>query len=342
MKNPGLRIQSPGLICLEDIPFPSLKDGEVGVKVQYVALCGSDIKLYHGTYKAPHRYPLIMGHEWVGVVEAVTPSAASCWRVGDAVTGECSLFCGACPACALDRNYCASIEKRGITQDGACARHIAVHSRHLHRCPPIRDLKPYTLTEPMSVAIQGVRNRIPHAVLSSARKALIIGAGGIGISTFISLLEFQIPQIVIAAPLPPKTALVDSFNLPNVSTISSLSAEIGPFDLIVEAAGSGVALRRALELAAPRATIACLGHQAELQLDGSLLIKKSLNIIGSLGSAGGFEKAVELIGNYSDLVSRMITRLVPLNDAVEFFHHHLDHECNIKVLINLQESGILI
>ena len=109
MNNPSLRIHAPGLVRLEEYSRPALQDGEVGVAVHYVALCGSDIKLYHGAYKAPHRYPVVLGHEWVGVVEETTPAAAP-WRIGDVVTGECSLYCGECPQCAKDPNHCRRIE----------------------------------------------------------------------------------------------------------------------------------------------------------------------------------------------------------------------------------------
>jgi threonine dehydrogenase-like Zn-dependent dehydrogenase len=317
--------------------MPKLEDGEVAVRVHYVALCGSDIKLFRGTYKAPHSYPIILGHEWIGQIEDVSPSAASHWKVGDYVTGECSLYCGKCIRCAIDKNYCLQIQKRGITRDGACAQHIAVHSRHLHRCPNIPDIKPYALTEPMSVGVHGVLNRLPHAQLNSVRKALIIGAGGIGISTLISLYDFGIPgiEIVIVDPIQAKTRLVSSFNLENVRTTSEMPSETDSFDLIVEAAGSASALQQAITLAAPRGMIVSLGHQLRVELDCGALIKKSLSLLGSLGSAGGFKRAVKIIHARTALVAAMITRTVPLSSAEAFFQHDLDCEQNIKTLIDL-------
>lgn len=335
MTNQGLRIVAPGNLRLVELPVPRLADGEVAVRVHYVALCGSDIKLFHGSYKAPHSYPILLGHEWVGQIEDISPSAAAHWKIGEFVTGDCSLFCGACINCATDKNHCLTIQKRGITQDGACARHIAVHFRHVHRCPNAPDMRPYALAEPMSVAIQGIQNRIPHSRLRSLRNALIIGAGGIGISTLISLLDFRIPSVVIADPVRKKTDLVSSLNLPNVATISELPPETDRFDLIVEAAGSGPAIQHALKLAAPGATIVCLGHQATVELDCGALVKKSLNLLGSIGSSGGFETAIDIIQSRTPLVARMITRTVALADAEAFFRNDLDREQNIKILIDL-------
>ena len=335
MTNPCLRIAAPGRVVLDDAPMPQLADGEVAVLVRYVALCGSDVKLYHGAYTAPHSYPVVLGHEWVGRIEQVTASAATQWQVGDIVTGDCSIFCGQCPRCKIDVNHCLTIQKRGITRDGACARHIAVNACHLHRCPSERDIKPFVLSEPLAVAFQGIHNRVSAAALSHAQNALIIGGGGIGIASMIALLEAGIPSITIADPVAEKRALISSFGLANVTTVSALPATPDAFDLIVEAAGSGATLSQALCLAAPLATIVCLGHQGPVEVDGGALIKKSLTIIGSIGSSGGFEKAIAAIHAHRPIVAKMITRTVPIADAQLFFTRDLDHEVNVKVVIDL-------
>jgi threonine dehydrogenase-like Zn-dependent dehydrogenase len=335
MINPCLRIATPGSVVLNDAPLPQLADGEVGVCVNYVALCGSDVKLYHGTYSAPHSYPIVLGHEWVGKVEQVTPSAAAQWKIGDLVTGDCSLFCGQCWRCKIDVNHCLEIEKRGITRDGACARHIAVNVRHLHRCPAASDIKPFALSEPLSVAFQGIHNRVPAAVLARTKKALIIGGGGIGIASLIALLEAGVPNITIADPVAQKRALIASFGLDQVQTVSAFPPTPDTYDLIVEAAGSGAALSTALCLAAPLATIVCLGHQGTVEIDGGALIKKSLNLIGSIGSSGGFERAIAAIPTHRAIVEKMITRTVPITDAAAFFKNDLDREVNVKVVIDL-------
>jgi len=124
---------------------------EVLVRVKYVGICGSDIHLYRGTYSAPHSYPLRFGHEWSGVVEAVGPEVTRV-SVGDVVTGDCSRYCGKCPACARDRNLCESIEKFGITIDGASAEYILRDEAYLYRGPEGVDLKHLCLSEPVAVA----------------------------------------------------------------------------------------------------------------------------------------------------------------------------------------------
>jgi threonine dehydrogenase-like Zn-dependent dehydrogenase len=332
MTNPSLRIAAPGSVVLDDAPMPVPTADEVLVRVHYVALCGSDVKLFHGSYTAPHSYPVVLGHEWVG---QVSQASSGKFKVGDWVTGDCSVFCGQCWRCKIDVNHCLTIEKRGITRDGGCQKFIAVPVRHLHLCPASPDMKPFALSEPLAVAFQGIRNRIPAQTLARVSSALIVGGGGIGIASLIALLEARIPTIVVADPVDRKRALIDSLGLPSVTTVSSLPDTPDTFDLIVEAAGSSAALAQAFTLAAPLATIVCLGHQGQVQVDGGALIKKSLNIVGSIGSSGGFARAVSAIPAHRSIVDKMITRVVPLADAPAFFLNDLDREVNVKILIDL-------
>ena len=331
MTNPSLQIAAPGEVVLRDAPMPAPAEGEVLVRVHYVALCGSDVKLYHGSYTAPHSYPVVLGHEWVGQV--VRSSGA--FQAGNWVTGDCSVFCGTCWRCKVDVNQCLTIEKRGITRDGGCQKFISIPARHLHLCPAGADMKPFALSEPLSVAFQGIRNRIPAQTLARVQNALIVGGGGIGIASLIALLEARVPSITIGDPVDGKRALIDSLGLYNVKTLSALPQTPDSFDLIVEAAGSEAALTQALTLAAPLATIVCLGHQGKVEIDGGVLIKKSLNIVGSIGSSGGFERAIAAIPAHRQIVEKMITRVVPLADAPGFFANDLDREVNVKVLIDL-------
>ncbi|MCL6477488.1 MAG: alcohol dehydrogenase catalytic domain-containing protein [Peptococcaceae bacterium] len=338
--NKGLVIESPGKLKLINIPLRELEDDEVLVRVRYVALCGSDIKLYLGSYSAPHKYPLVIGHEWVGEIEQVGSGVGASWHIGNVVTGDCSIFCNSCSYCTTNKNHCANIEKKGITQDGACCRYIIAKDQHIYNCPKLPDIKPLALAEPLAVAVQGIINRIPEECLKRVRSALIIGCGGIGVMALFSLLEFQIPKITIVDSVKEKLSIVSSLGYSNVNTIETDLSDyntnlVEGFDLIVEAAGSCSALRRAFELANPCGKIICLGHQKNTELDFGMVIKKSLSIFGSIGSTGGFEKAIQIIKKNHSNISKMITKIVPIDKAGHFFKNELQSSKNIKVLIDL-------
>jgi len=72
-------IIKPGEIRFEDVPKPSLKKGEVLIKVRNIGICGSDIHVFHGEhiYKS---YPMIQGHEMSGKVVEVAKDVSNIKR----------------------------------------------------------------------------------------------------------------------------------------------------------------------------------------------------------------------------------------------------------------------
>jgi L-iditol 2-dehydrogenase len=338
LENYGLIIESPGQLKLVKLPLKQPETDEVLVMVKYVALCGSDIKLYLGSYSAPHKYPIVIGHEWVGEIVQVGAESEKKWNIGDLVTGDCSIYCGSCSYCRINKNHCIHIEKYGITRDGACRQYFLVNKRHIYSCPKLPDIKVLALTEPLAVVVQGIINRISD---DNLKRVLIIGAGGIGIMAMFSLLEIQIQEITIVDKVTEKLSIVSSLGYSNVTTIetdlsgNTLNSGEG-FDLIIEAAGSSTALKRAVELANPCGKIVCVGHQKITELDFGLVVRKSLSIFGSIGSTGGFEKAIKIIEKNNVNISKIITRIVPLEKAEEYFKTQLKLSKDIKVLIDLK------
>lgn len=337
MGNHGLVVESPGQVHLMDLPLPLPGLGEVRVRVRYVALCGSDKKLYEGSYHAPHKYPIVIGHEWVGEIEAMGEGCVGNWAIGDIVTGDCSLYCGECYYCATNRNHCTSVQKRGITVDGACAQHIVLNARHLYHCPESTDLRAFVLSEPLAVSVHAVGSRFSRDDLKTVRKALVIGAGGIGTLSLFTLADYGISDVTIVDISREKLTIAESLGFPGVrAALSDLSdLEDGTFDLILEASGNGAALRRTVELAAPNARIVCIGHQGSLEMDFGLVMKKSLTISASMGSTGGFEGAIGIIAKYPSEVSKIITRVVPLASAARYFQESGPSSSDLKVLIDL-------
>lgn len=338
-QNLALVIQKPGVIKLEERPLPAPAPDEALVEVQYTALCGSDVKLYNGTYTAPHRYPVVVGHEWVGRVVS-TGNEVTDLQPGDVVTGDCSVFCGACPMCAVNKNHCENIEKSGITVDGKCANYITAKRMHIYKCPPLDDIKPLVLTEPMAVSVNGVFCRVPEPELKRAKNALVLGAGGIGILATLALCEYPLPRIVVVDVAEDKLELVKSFGLPGVEICNNVSAINEQFDIVVEAAGQSATLAEAARLTAPAGHIVCLGHQKTVELDFGTIIAKSLTLHASNGSTGDFTKAIQIIVKRQQIVSQLITTTVKLSNASDYIAGDLHNTKNIKVVIDLRPEAL--
>ncbi|MCR5665282.1 MAG: alcohol dehydrogenase catalytic domain-containing protein [Eubacterium sp.] len=335
--NKALVITKPKEIAVRDCEMPSTA-GKVLIEVCYVAVCGSDVKLYAGTYTAPHSYPIVIGHEWLGKVIQAPMNAKV--KSGDYCVGDCSVYCGSCYYCGFNKNHCEHIEKRGITIDGGAARYIAVDPMHVNKCIDASDLKLLTLTEPISVAVNGIVNRVPKEVYKRCRKALVLGCGGIGLASIFTLKEMGVEDITAIDISDAKVERVNAFGIAGLTAICTDAKALAKekkdgYDLIVEATGNAASLQETTSLAAPCAHIVCLGHQKEMQYDFGTVVKKSLTINASNGSTGGFDKAMEIIQKNERYIKQMITDIVPFEKAPDYFRESIMAKDNIKVLIDL-------
>ena len=74
-----------GNVELREVAVPAIAADDVLVRVAYVGVCGSDLHIHRDTH--PNHPPVILGHEFSGVIEEVG-DAVSGWRVGDRVVAE--------------------------------------------------------------------------------------------------------------------------------------------------------------------------------------------------------------------------------------------------------------
>ncbi|WP_270561778.1 alcohol dehydrogenase catalytic domain-containing protein [Bacteroides cellulosilyticus] len=186
MKNKIIRLNAPH--CLEilekDISI-NLDEDEVLVEIDRISLCGSDLKLYNGCYNAPSLYPIVIGHEWAGKT-IITGNKVTKVKVGDKVTGDCSIYCGKCPECNIDKNICRNIEKYGITRNGFGQKYKIVPERYLYKSSHILENKYLALTECFSVALHAIKKM---KLIANAQndEILIIGGGSIGVAIYLLL-----------------------------------------------------------------------------------------------------------------------------------------------------------
>lgn len=89
---------------LRELPIPEIDDESALLRVEACGICGSDVEQYTGTL--PARWPLIPGHEPLGIIDKIGDRAAKRWgvNVGDRVAVEVLIPCGHCRAC-IDGRY---------------------------------------------------------------------------------------------------------------------------------------------------------------------------------------------------------------------------------------------
>ncbi|MFB5678334.1 zinc-binding dehydrogenase [Paenibacillus terreus] len=154
---------------------PVPQDGQALIKVAYGGICGTDMMIYAGKHPRAQA-PLVMGHEFSGVVEAVVN--VQDFKPGDRVAIEPYLTCGKCAACRAGQSHvCATLRCIGIDRDGGFAEYVSVPADHLHRLPDSVSDEEGALVEPLAVAVHTVR----RSDLKLGDSVAILGAGPIGL-----------------------------------------------------------------------------------------------------------------------------------------------------------------
>ena len=139
---------------LREVPRPGdPADDEVLLSTRAVGVCGSEIHQFHNTHSWPVNIPVILGHEFTGVVSAVGKGVRG-FREGDRVVSETAAYiCGQCAYCRSgEYNLCPQRRGFGNGMNGAMADFVRVPARCLHRVPDAVSFEKAALTEPCCVA----------------------------------------------------------------------------------------------------------------------------------------------------------------------------------------------
>lgn len=260
-----------GSAHVADVEPTRTREREVPLRVLEVGVCGTDREIVGGHFGiAPEdEETLVIGHEMLGLVDR---DGAGFSR-GDLVTATVRRSCRHCIACAEgapDSCLTGDYVERGITLLHGFARELVAEDP-AQLVPIPRSLgRLGVLAEPTSVCARALRHaraiggRHPWEL----RRALVIGAGAIGVlMTYLLRLE---GLEVWAASLEPENALVDAVGARYVSTAETDLAELGRFDLVVEAAGDAGLMAASLGLLR-RSGVACLlgidGRKGTVEVD---------------------------------------------------------------------------
>ena len=334
--------------CVEPVeePKPVPSGHEVLVRIKNVGICGSDIHLFHGTYNGPHSYPMKFGHEWSGVVEA-TGELVTSVKPGDLVTGDCSRFCGSCPACENDRNLCSHIEKFGITVDGSSTEYILRDEKYLYKSPAGMDEKLLALTEPVAVAahlLRKLRRILPDGF--AGKRVLVLGGGVIGMSAMMLLRHMEGCEQVDLYDLAAFRTAIAASEGARIPAAEELSPATGGtdyasmyasavYDVVIETTGVASVFANTLNLVKPGGVIGCVGMISKVEIAQKLIVTKSLTVIGSIGGTGDFDRAMEFLVAFPESASKLISHTFPMAQVAEAFATAQVPSGSLKVVLAL-------
>jgi propanol-preferring alcohol dehydrogenase len=166
-----------GSVQVRDVPAPVPGDEEALVRISAAGVCHSDLHMVR--WRNPDAMPI--GHEAIGVVEALGPGAERAVQVGDRVIlglgGMGGYWCGACEYClrGLPR-HCP----QGKRIAGTFAEYISVWAPSLVRIPDALGDHDAPLACGGLTAYGAVKKLADHGVRPGERVAIIGAAGGLG------------------------------------------------------------------------------------------------------------------------------------------------------------------
>ncbi|MCL1929366.1 MAG: alcohol dehydrogenase catalytic domain-containing protein [Treponema sp.] len=169
-------VTAPNVMELKQVPIPQINDDEVLIKIKYCGICGSDWSIFTGKY-VPERLPLVTGHEFFGTVAEVGSKAPASIKVGQRVSADIVINCGACYFCRRgDGLLCQSFEQIGIhtkETSGGFSEYLKAPWRNIYQVPDEIDDYTAVFVEPMTTVIQASRRM--NAKIGSS--VVVIGSG---------------------------------------------------------------------------------------------------------------------------------------------------------------------
>jgi len=166
-----------GLVEIRDVPEPTMKEDEVLIEVKAVAVCGSDLHIYHDNH--PYWPPVVLGHEFSGVIVDVGKEVKG-WKIGDRIVSETRTgSCGLCYTCQSGfPQVCEQKRAYGIGINGAYTKYVAGPARLLHRLPENIPFEVGASIEPTAICVASILER---SQLQAGESVLITGPGPIGL-----------------------------------------------------------------------------------------------------------------------------------------------------------------
>src|SRR5262245_6175982 len=333
-------LEAPRRVALAERPTAAPGPGQARIRVAATAVCHTDLEIYTGRHPGV-RYPVVMGHEATGVVEAVGPGVARI-RVGQRVIVDPIIACGACDSCARGRgNLCRNAGLLGRELDGSLAERLVLPARYLYALPDHLGLEMATLIETLVT----VRHAQERAGISTGDAVVVLGQGATGLlHTQLAKLSGGAPVIVVSrSPWKLELArrmkadhVINSAEEDVVAAVIRLTDGQGA-DLVIDAAGSPALFRPAFEMLRPGGKLLAYGisHAPVEGFTTFPLYYKELTLYGSRAlTPGDFEPSIRLVASGAIDLDGFVTARYPFSRVADaFVHYERDPDRVLRIVI---------
>ncbi|MBQ3575736.1 MAG: alcohol dehydrogenase catalytic domain-containing protein, partial [Clostridia bacterium] len=289
---------------------------EVLVQVAYCGICATDYDNFRGetsfAKNGDLKYPLRFGHEWSGVVREVGCDVKD-FAPGDKVIGDGKVTCTVCENCRAGRWYdCLNIRAVGTVKNhwpGGMAEYILMPARNVFKVADHVSLKEAALCEPVTIAMNGMRETD-----LTGKTVLVIGSGPIGMGGVTAAKVMGAKRIICAARKQNKLqramemGATDVINTAETNIYEELLKITGgrKADFVLETSGCAEYVEHMLDLVINMGTMSLVGFY-DRPLSGFNLDNFAFAKVTLRGSSGAREYTPIVLG----LLNEGKIRLLP-------------------------------
>ncbi len=286
-----------GCVEVRDVPVPEIGPDDVLLRVKAAAVCGSDVERIH-CHSESTVTPVIVGHEFCGVVERVGANVKR-WKPGDrAVSENTGHVCGQCYACGVGRFLnCPERKMLGGKIDGGFAEFVRIpgevlkiYPKTLMRLPDNLSFEEGAILEPSANAYYAVAQ---EGALQLGQNVAIFGPGCIGLFAVAWARLGGAANIVLIGGSRDRLEFgrrQGAHHPVNYREIGGTVAEavaglVGKdqIDLVVDCAGGKNVMADSLAMARPGARMVKVGWAGAETVNLNPGMRKGVEIIGHLG-----------------------------------------------------------
>jgi 2-desacetyl-2-hydroxyethyl bacteriochlorophyllide A dehydrogenase len=320
---------------VKEVIAPVPGHDEVLIKVMAVGICGTDGHLYKGDYASP--YPVIPGHEFSGIVEAVGADVKN-FKPGQRVTADPNIYCENCDNCKRNRqNFCFDFKGLGGKVNGSFAEFMTIPERCVFDIGNL-NFTSAAMAEPLSCVLHGQDNARPKF----GERVLIFGAGPIGLM-HLQLCRYNgALQITVVDINEESLELAKSFNADYVVKSDNMLPEnlgkISPlgFNLIIDCTGIPGVIENAFSFIADEGRLLIFGvcpESSRISINPYEVFRRELKIIGSFALKKNFNIALDQLFAKKISVDPLIGKKILLDDLPETLKKFSEGKLRLKTMV---------
>ncbi|HZE66814.1 MAG TPA: alcohol dehydrogenase catalytic domain-containing protein [Sporichthyaceae bacterium] len=334
-------------IAVEEVPKPSeLGSGEVLLKVEQTAICGTDLGPYSG--KLELEDDVRIGHEFLGTITDVGPGV-NLFDAGDRVVVSCVVNCGHCYLCRKNQpGKCMGVMIFGLgltfgNLDGGQAEYVIVPNadlccRKLPEGGAGTDEDYLFVGDIMATGYESVR-----AAFEPGDTVAVVGAGPVGLCAAMSAVALGARQVVVIDRVAERLKEAESYGAITVNpdetdpvdAVLDLTDWRGA-DVVVDAAGHSSALNLAFRL--PRAggslSVPAVYVDETLDLPWGEIWLKGIRLVasGAMNIPRYMDETLALIAAGKLNPARMISHRMPMSQAAEAYRLFYERQATKIIL----------